>query len=134
MKGSNKGIACKPEHFEEFVVRKLIKRFIVGVSSRDYINNILLFTTLVPVSFKFAEFGSGCEVVNDPIVYKSRNKGVAGKGEELVSKSRTVLLNVRGERRYSVLDVVLQTLTGHLSLKGLCPVKVVPRTIFGGNY
>jgi hypothetical protein len=75
MKGSNKGIACKPEHFED---RKLIKRFIVGVSSRDYINNILLlFTNFVPVSFKIAEFGSGCEVVNGPIVYKSRNKGVA---------------------------------------------------------
>jgi hypothetical protein len=43
-------------------------------------------------------------------------------------------MDVRGERRYSVLDVVLQTLTGHLSLKGLCPVKVVPRTIFGGNF
>lgn len=65
MKGSNKGKACKPKHFEELVVRKLIKRFIVErVSSRDYINNILLFTTLVPVSFKITEFRSG------PIVFK----------------------------------------------------------------
>lgn len=37
-----------------------------------------------------AEFGSGgCVVVNGPIVFESRNKGVPGKGEELVSKSRT---------------------------------------------
>jgi hypothetical protein len=47
------------------------------------------FTTLVPVSFKTVEFESGCVVVNGPIVFECRNKGVAGKQEELVSKSRT---------------------------------------------
>lgn len=32
-----------------------------------------------------------------------------------------------------ILEVVLQRLTGHLSLKGLCPVRVVPWNIFCGN-